>query len=114
MENNMQHLIWDGEFELTLQRSSFVNGRTVITYYLTDHNNDRDIYLEYARGKVIGLNFCQGIGDLLAMKLDTPNVHLTEIFNRLYTTHTFFDIENQISHAISLYFIAFIDQGLTF
>ena len=110
----MQYLIWDGEFELTLEKSNFVNGRTVITYYLTDHNNDRDIYLEYARGKVIGLNFCQGIGDLLAMKLDTPNVHLTEIFDRLYDTHKFNDIEDQISHAIRLYFIAFIDQGLTF
>ena len=110
----MQHLIWDGEFELTLEKSRFVNGRIVITYYLTDHSNDRDIYLEYARGKVIGLNFCQGVGDLITMKLDTPNVHLTEIFDRLYNTHKFNDIEDQISHAISLYFIAFIDQGLIF
>jgi hypothetical protein len=73
---------------------------------VVDKEYDRFIFLFYKDNNVVGINFHQGIDELL-IGFNKPCPHITELFNRLsYNTSN--TVEQNIHEAIELYTETFI------
>lgn len=82
--------------------------KTILTV-LEQKDYDRTIFITYANDQVIGINFHQGIGEILH-DFSEPSVALTEIYNRILDSDSLTD---RINKAIRLYSEAFLFQGET-
>lgn len=77
---------------------------------------DRYLFLTYHEEEIVGLNFWQGIDQrsyesVMNDKGYEPNIHLTDIYNRLKISYETISDEERINRAIDFYIDAFIIQG---
>lgn len=87
------------------------NKENVILKVITQEDYDRNIFVTYDNDKIVGINYHQGIDDILTAFLH-PCPTLTNIFNRLnqFGGNEKKTDEEKINKAIDLYRMAFIEQ----
>jgi hypothetical protein len=76
---------------------------------LEQQEYDRTVFITYANDQVIGINFHQGIGEILH-DFCKPSIALTDIYNRILDSDS---LSDRINKAIRLYSEAFLFQGET-
>jgi hypothetical protein len=80
--------------------------KTILTV-LEQQEYDRTVFITYVNDQVIGINFHQGIGEILH-EFSEPSVALTEIYNKILDSDS---LKDRINKAIRLYLEAFHIQG---
>ena len=83
---------------------------------LVQKEHDRYVFLFYKDDKLVGLNFHQGLSEIM-MEFNKPCPHITELYNRLtYDKYAPMELrglseEEKIDKAIDLYTETFIFLG---